>query len=88
MNTAQKITLESLPDFLKDKIGRVLSIPPSTIDPDQPLASYGLDSMSAVVIVGELEEKLETELPTTLLWDCPTLNQLFRYLNEHVPGLS
>ncbi len=55
-----------------------------SIDPDKLLTQYGLDSISALTVAGELEDMLGVELPPTLLWDCPTVNQIADYLGNLV----
>jgi acyl carrier protein len=35
-----------------------------------------LDSISALTIAGDLEDMLGMQLPATLLWDSPTINDL------------
>lgn len=82
MKKDQKITLEAIEDFLKRKLSASLSIAPDVIDIHQPLTNYGLDSMSSVVLVGELEEWLNVELSATLLWDYPTISDLSEYLSK------
>mgnify|MGYP000234521534 FL=1 len=57
-----------------------------SVDPDKLLTQYGLDSISALTIAGELEDMLGLELPATLLWDCPTVNQIADYLGALIPG--
>jgi acyl carrier protein len=56
------------------------------VDPDKLLTQYGLDSISALTVAGELEDMLGVELPPTLLWDCPTVNQIADYLGNLIRG--
>ena len=55
--------------------------PARAIDPARPFSQYGLDSAAAVRLAGDLEIKLARSLPTTLLWDHPTIDALARYLS-------
>ncbi|MFI5585379.1 beta-ketoacyl synthase N-terminal-like domain-containing protein [Amycolatopsis sp. NPDC051758] len=50
------------------------------VEPDRPLADYGLSSRQAVGIAADLEDLLGTRLPATLLWESPTINHLARSL--------
>lgn len=59
-----------------------LRMPSADIDVDAPLMQYGLDSIAALTVAGRLEDELEIELPSTLLWDCPTIRSLADYLTE------
>ena len=47
-----------------------------SLDPSAPLTDYGLASIQAVSLVGDLEEWLGRKLPATLLWDYPTLDAI------------
>jgi hypothetical protein len=49
----------------------------------EPLTRYGLDSIDAVTIVGDLEDSLDLELPSTLFWDYPTIEKSAQYLTEN-----
>ncbi len=57
-----------------------LRIPPRRIDPRQPFVDFGLDSVQAVSITGELEDWLGISLPPTLIWDYPTIHSLVEHL--------
>ncbi|MEU8571417.1 beta-ketoacyl synthase N-terminal-like domain-containing protein, partial [Streptomyces pathocidini] len=65
-------------------------IAPEEIAPDRPLAEYGLSSRDAVAISGELEAALGRSLPTTLLWQNPSIDALVHHLcgdsESHPPG--
>ncbi|HEY9801605.1 MAG TPA: type I polyketide synthase [Leptolyngbyaceae cyanobacterium] len=77
-------TPEAIEDWLISKICEQL---PSAeeIDTQQPLFNYGLSSLAAVSISGELQEWLGREVSPTLLYDYPTIESLARYLthNDH-----
>jgi acyl carrier protein len=60
---------------------------PSSIDVQQTFDNYGLDSLQAVSLSGDLETWLSREISPTVVWDYPTVEQLARYLSEnHVNG--
>lgn len=59
-----------------------LEVPAEELDSRQPISSYGLDSISAVTLSVELEEELDIELDTAVLWDRPTLDSLAEHLTE------
>jgi acyl carrier protein len=73
---------------LHEKLVHLLSrewrIPSDAIDSDKPFTEYGVDSITALTISGELEDSLDIELPMTLLWDCPTINALVSFVVEAV----
>ncbi|MBO9999006.1 MAG: acyl carrier protein [Cyanobacteria bacterium SID2] len=78
--TEQDKAFESLKWWLIGQIAEQLSLEPNSIDVSQPLTRYGLDSIDAVTLVGELEDGLEVELPSTLFWDYPTIESCAQYL--------
>lgn len=57
-----------------------LHLKPSEVDVLRPFASYGLDSVAAVGLSGELETQLGRSLSPTLAWDHPNIRSLARYL--------
>lgn len=68
--------------WLTLKFADWLEVAPDQLDPQQPIASYGLDSISAVTLSVQLEDELSVELDTAVLWDRPTLNSLAEHLSE------
>jgi acyl carrier protein len=69
-------------DWLVAQFAEILGIPPQEIDPNEPLMGYGLGSIQALTLVADLEDWLGRELPATLLWDCPTMGELIKYLSQ------
>ena len=55
-----------------------LHVKPDTIDPQKPLALYGLDSVGSIELIATLEEALGRELPECLLLEHPDLHALAR----------
>ena len=55
---------------------------------DEPLMSAGLTSTLAVQLTQQLEERLGTELPGTLVFDYPSINEMAAFLAEEVIGGS
>lgn len=72
--------VEAIQVWLVNQLADVLSLDPTTVDVEQPLTRYGLDSIDAVTLVGDLEDWLDLELPSTLLWDYPTIAKASAYL--------
>ena len=46
------------------------------IDPERPLASYGLDSVMGVTLIGDLERWLDCQLDPKLAYECQTISEL------------
>ncbi|MDY8138355.1 acyl carrier protein [Aquimarina sp. 2201CG5-10] len=76
------ITKENIQNWLIEKVAEQLGIKITDISTNEELAAYGLDSMDAVMISGELEEMLDLELPSTILWDYPTIDSISTHLIE------
>jgi acyl carrier protein len=74
--------ITSLRTTLTAMLARELRMPASEVQGDLPLLQYGLDSISALTISGDLEELFDIELNSTLLWDCPTLDHLALFLED------
>jgi acyl carrier protein len=53
---------ETLNELLK-LIHEAYDIDPSTIDPDKPLADYGLDSLSKAELLFAIEDKFHIQYP-------------------------
>ncbi|NJL82350.1 MAG: acyl carrier protein [Chloroflexaceae bacterium] len=74
---------EAVQNWLIAKLSEQLSLDASTVNATEPLTRYGLDSIDAVTMVGDLEDWLDLELPSTLFWDYPTLEKASLYLAEN-----
>lgn len=73
-------TMVEIQDWLITKVSTQLNLAAANIDITSELATYGLDSMDAVMISGELEDALDIELASTVLWDYPTIESLATFL--------
>ncbi|WP_311971675.1 acyl carrier protein [Pseudomonas baltica] len=71
-------------DHYRGKLGsmveREMRLSDGSVATDRNLAEYGLDSITALTIAGDLEDELGIELPSTLLWDYPSIDALANYL--------
>lgn len=66
--------------FLIERIAQRLRLDPSALDSRQPLAGFGLDSLAAVQLAGELEEWLKRPLSPVLIYDYPSIDALALHL--------
>lgn len=73
---------EAIRHWLVSKLADALSLEPQSVDLTEPVASYGLGAIQALTLVAELEDWLGRELPPTLLWDNPTLEEVIKGLSE------
>ncbi|WLQ63439.1 MULTISPECIES: acyl carrier protein [Streptomyces] len=53
---------------------------PLGFDPEHKLSDLGMDSIHALSLCGEVEERYGLEAESTLAWDHPTIEALTRYL--------
>lgn len=67
-------------NWICDYVGRVLGVPPERIDTGAPFERLGLDSATAVALIGDLEDWLGIELSPVLAYDHPTISRLSEYL--------
>jgi amino acid adenylation domain-containing protein len=67
-------------DWLVARIAERVGIGPGEVDPRAPFARWGLDSLAAVALSGELQDWLGRPLPPTLLYDHPSVDRLARAL--------
>ncbi|MGW1224581.1 acyl carrier protein [Streptomyces sp. NPDC001478] len=72
-------------EWLSDRLSLYLRRAPESIDPTVPLAEYGMDSVAALSLCGDLEEEFGLEVEPTLLWDFPTVSALVRHLTAVLP---
>ncbi|MGC4900414.1 acyl carrier protein [Micromonospora echinospora] len=63
------------------RVAALLDVPAERIRPDVPLAEQGLDSVSAVGLVADLEDQLGVALDPQLTWDHPTVDEIVRFLS-------
>jgi acyl carrier protein len=61
-------------------IARKASLDPATLDRDQQFTDFGLDSLMAVSLSGELETLLGRTLSPSIAWEYPTIGELSVYL--------
>lgn len=77
-------TEEQLRHWLIQKVAEESGIDKSVIRESEPLSRYGLTSMQAVTITGDLETLLGRRISPTLLWDNPTIDAAVRNLTQRI----
>ncbi|TBU96224.1 acyl carrier protein [Phytopseudomonas dryadis] len=69
-------------DRLQGMLEQELHLPAGSLACERSLSEYGLDSIVALTLVGDLEDELGVALEPTLVWDYPTVDALAHYLAE------
>ncbi|MFD9165298.1 acyl carrier protein [Streptomyces sp. NPDC059558] len=75
-------------EWLYARLSLYLRRAPETIDPTVPFAEYGMDSVAALSLCGDLEDEFGLEVEPTLLWDHPTVASLVGHLSTVLPAGS
>ncbi len=73
-------TEQEIQAWLISNISAVVEIEPQSIDIRKPLEYYGMDSMQAMHLSGDLADWLGRQLSPTVVWDYPTIELLARHL--------
>jgi acyl carrier protein len=69
--------------WLISNIATLVEIDPQSIDTRKPLEYYGMDSMQAMHLSGDLADWLGRQLSPTVVWDYPTIELLANYLAKN-----
>ena len=70
-----------LRDHICQQVAKILEFDNSfVLDPHQPLAEVGLDSLMAIELRNMLSTSIDRQLPPTLLFDYPTVESVYSYL--------
>jgi acyl carrier protein len=75
-----EITEASIKLWLVQRMAKQLKIDPVDVETDRSFDSYGLDSIVAVQVAGDLEKFLEQRLSPALLFEHRSIDELTRYL--------
>ncbi|MFE6744846.1 acyl carrier protein [Kitasatospora purpeofusca] len=70
--------------WLTDRVAFYLEIPAEQIAPDVKLVEYGLESVYALALCGDVEDEYGIEVEPTLAWDYPTVEALVGLLQERL----
>lgn len=71
---------EEIQQWITTEVARLLKVDVSEVDLKREFSSFGLDSLGAFAVTGQLSEWLARDLSATLLWEYPTIASLSDYL--------
>ncbi|NOZ56398.1 MAG: AMP-binding protein, partial [Calditrichaeota bacterium] len=83
--TRSKAEIEA---WLVEQLSKRLKVPIKQIDKREPFARYGLDSVQAIGLAGDLEAWLGRPLSPTLAYDYPNIDALAAYLAGEAAGAA
>lgn len=76
------MTQAAIAQLFREIIANELKIDERDIRDDELFLSIGLDSVSCIVVLEQLEKKIGRELSPVLFWDYPTIDQFAQYLAD------
>jgi acyl-CoA synthetase (AMP-forming)/AMP-acid ligase II/acyl carrier protein len=86
LDTGQSRSSQEIQAWLIGEIAQRLKIPVSEVDPCQLFASLGMDSLTTMMLAGDLETWLGRRLAPTLLYDLPNIEAISRELADGTAG--
>jgi len=69
-------------EWLCAHLAVALKVPEGKVDPTEPMSAYGLDSLKAVAVLTDVEERIGFEIDANVLWDYPTVATFARFLAD------
>ncbi|GAA4982792.1 acyl carrier protein [Pseudonocardia tropica] len=73
-----------LSEWLAARVADYRELDAAEVDPDVPLAELGLDSVYALTLCGDIEDRWGIDAEPTLAWDHPTITALATHLHERL----
>jgi acyl carrier protein len=80
-NSAESRTQE-LSAWIENWLRKELRLRAGQLEQDKTFVGFGMDSVLATMLAGDLEELLGRRLPPTLAWDFPTIGALAAHLAQ------
>ncbi len=80
MNTQTMRGSREIQDWIVAWVAREAGVEVADIDVGEAFVNLGLSLRQAVLLAGELEDWLGRKLPTSLVWDHPTIEKLADFL--------
>jgi acyl carrier protein len=77
---SQPLSAEGLAGWLTDRVASYTRLSADEIDRTAPLTDYGLDSVAALSLCGDIEDEFDLIVEPTVAWDHPTVEALVAYL--------
>ena len=71
-------TEEKVCQWVQDHLAGILGVAPEFVTTDKGLSSYGLDSVDAVLMAGELEEAFGIDIEPARFIACDSLGEIIK----------
>lgn len=81
--TAPQQDLEALQRSVQTAVASILGV---SVGTSEPLMAAGLDSLGAVELRSSLESSMGVQLPSTLVFDYPTIGSITEFLGQKLGG--
>jgi thioesterase domain-containing protein/acyl carrier protein len=75
-------------DYVRMELARIIGIEPANLEIDQPLSTFGLDSLLALELKNNLEARLDFTLPMARLMEGPSIASLAEETVRLVAGAA
>ncbi|MDT9701429.1 acyl carrier protein [Streptomyces sp. P17] len=72
--------------WLTDRVAYYLERSPADLDEGAQLAEMGLDSVFALTLCGDVEDRFGLVVEPTMAWDHPTIDAITAYLAAELAG--
>lgn len=79
-------TPEEVRAWLTERVAYFLDVTPQDIASDVLLVEIGLDSVYALTLCGDVEERFGIVVEATLAWDHPTVDALTDHIHAQIAG--
>ncbi|WP_035793685.1 acyl carrier protein [Kitasatospora mediocidica] len=79
---------QEIKSWLTERLSAHLSRPQSEINTEVPLVEYGLDSVAALSLFGDIEEKFVLYLEPAVAWEHPTVTAMAAFLAQEQAASS
>ncbi|MFJ8788288.1 acyl carrier protein [Streptomyces sp. NPDC102462] len=71
---------QTIREWLVDRVAYYLELTPADIDAGADLAELGLDSVYALTLCGDVEDRFGLVVEPTMAWDHPTIDAITAHL--------
>jgi acyl carrier protein len=80
----KKLSEEQLMNFCRDELAMMMGVPPDSISQDANFEDLRLNSIHAMQLLDEIEDRLGISVSPITFWENPTLSGFCKYIiNQH-----